>query len=480
MALSVDPKALATAAGLKHYKEFFTALNTPATGQTDAVKSFRTLFNSLNLQDSEEKEWVLTVTSFLAFAKDKSASDGLSRAVALRRELSNPLLARVREVVTALGANAIDWVKEFGTNLNLVDLRKITAVLGRDNARWTQSIPSARKKADVIGKTLSALIDSGFKKDEVIALWNDFANIGGETVWSIAEEMPIQLYAAHRHLKQLGTAADFWMKESTQKTKDAIKPVIAIVYNGDTWSEKPTEVNAMAKMLTGATGAAWIGLFTIAQLLDIQARLAAITNPGFFPAAGRLAAAHNLREDTAFGKWLADYCDLIVKLIRNGFHDVAIIEMFRNNFNRKLIVQSTWFSRTALPKDADTEIMFRVDNVHGVVIGRRNHLAQRHLYAHFDFTDIKTLNSFHPPETTVQQMVKMTDGMKLPDRNSGAKLIKGYYVVVGEHGNVEKRLVISLYPNLHSNHQDQFTKDELDRVKNVVKCFPPGLVKLTH
>ncbi len=146
----------------------------------------------------------------------------------------------------------------------------------------------------------------------------------------------------------------------------------------------------------------------------------------------------------------------MVELTHNGYTDQAIVAMFQNNFEKREIITCTWFRRQPITFSADDDLLFKVLNVNGGVIGRRSHLASRHLYLCFDFTDIKALNSFHPKGTTIQQMIQAATGMTLPDRFAGVKNIGNYVVVVGEEDptnkkpgwkpNLEKNLVISLYP----------------------------------
>jgi hypothetical protein len=490
MPLKTDDKSIQDSLKLKHYKEFCLAIGAEGKAQIDSVREFREQFNSLKLPDTEEKEWLLNVTSAITRTK-KNIRDSLDWALALRKELKEAGHTRLRDTISKLGSGAVEWVKAFGSNLNLVDAEKIAATLGQDNAAWVDSVPLEFRKPDLVLKCLTGITTANLTRKEIRELWKQFDGVKADALWGLMDGAPKSLCRAYRHILKLDAPGKFWMKtKDGSANKDVVARVSAIVYEDMTWDAKPIEVNGIACVLVNSLEKPWVKLFTVAQLIEIKAKLTLNPLLGklFFPKAGDLATNHPQgAEDAAFGKWLSVHCDLVMELVHNGYTDLAIVAMFKNKFEEREIITCTWFRREAPKFGGDDVLLFKVTGVNGGVIGRRSHLAQRHLYLNFDFTDIKAKNSFHPPDTTIEDMVNIANNLKLADRNAGAKTIGAYVVCVGEENirpesnrkpNPEKNLVVSLYPALPEHSRDYYTLSQLEGIKNVLDWVPRGNIKL--
>jgi hypothetical protein len=107
------------------------------------------------------------------------------------------------------------------------------------------------------------------------------------------------------------------------------------------------------------------------------------------------------------------------------------------------------------------------------------HLALRHLYEHFNFTQIENRNSFHPRQTTAQDLVNLSANHTLAHMNQNSKqLIGNIYLVVTNHSSASERRVKSLYPNLLTTHPDYFTRAQVEAMRDVVALIPANLPEL--
>jgi hypothetical protein len=136
----------------------------------------------------------------------------------------------------------------------------------------------------------------------------------------------------------------------------------------------------------------------------------------FFSTAGTIAGTHTQVANTPeFQTWIAGRCDTVAKLAHAGYPITAIVKMFRENMNERLMISSTWFRRQPITDSLDFFIRVWVDpnnhakgTIHGGLTANGARLAVRHLYENFIFDlpdSIKAQNSFHPKDTKVNDLV---------------------------------------------------------------------------
>ncbi len=260
-----DDASIKSKLKLGFFKDFCAAAKAASEkDQIDRVREFRVKFNSLALRDSEEKDWMLTVTATIQHTK-KNIPDSLDFAVELRKKLNDAVHDRLRFVITKLGAGAGTWISAFGPTVNLVLLDPILATLGSENANWVQSVPADRRTPDLIGTCLTKLQSVQFTKAEILNLWDQFKQLEVTILWALAENSPDLLHKAYKHVSMMlvDPSKTFWM---WKKDRDQIDRLMAVVYKGNTWNIKPIEVNALASGLAAPPLKPWSKLFTIEQL----------------------------------------------------------------------------------------------------------------------------------------------------------------------------------------------------------------------
>jgi hypothetical protein len=487
LALKLDDPSIKQALKLKHYDDFCKAIQV-ADEPTKIlrVKEFRTKFNSLGLTDSDEKGWVQTIGATVK-ETGKNITDSLTWAVALRQKLKGPTLDTLRNAIEKLGTNASDWFDAFGVEANMLGaLASIATILGTGNVAWLQSVPQASRSINPVKQCLEKL-KAKFKNSEIRTLWTTFQALDFAVIWALAEQVPDPLHCAYLHINLIAPDI-FWLTGITDSAK--AKAVAEKVYSDATYQSKPRVVNAIATRLTGAIDRPWVKLFTCMQLADIHEKLTAacpLLTDLFFGTAGTIATTHTIVAETAdFQNWISQHCDVVANLAHHGYPINAIMKMFDKGMDRRLMVSCTWFRRQ--PVTASLEFFFKVyvdssnpskGYIHGGLAANGMHLALRHLYENFDFTQIENRNSFHPRNTTAQDLVNLSSSLFLAHMNADSRQLVGvYYLVVTAHNNPSQRRVKSLYPNLLTTDPDYFTRAQVEAMRDVVALIPPHLPEL--
>jgi hypothetical protein len=207
----------------------------------------------------------------------------------------------------------------------------------------------------------------------------------------------------------------------------------------------------------------------------------------FFGTAGTIASTHAIVAGTsAFQTWISTYCDVVVQLAHHGYPINAIMKMYDKNLGRRLMISCTWFRRR--PVTAQLDFFFKVyadpskpakGYLHGGLAANGMHLARRHLYENFDFTEIEYRNSFHPRNTTAQDLVDLSKTHTLAHMNADSRqFVEGYYFVVSAHDNPSARRVKSLYPDILETGADYYTRVQLEAMRDVIALIPANLPEL--
>ena len=487
MALKVDDTSITQALKLKHYKEFCEAIKV-ADDPTKIlrVKEFRNKFNSLGLPDGDEKGWVQTIGATVA-KTGKTITDSFTWAVALRQKLNGPILDTLRNAIEKLGTNASDWFDVFNVGANMLgDVADIATTLGTGNVAWLQNVPLGSRSLNPVQQCLDKL-KTKFKPTEIRTLWTTFQGLDAAVIWALAEQAPAPLYCASLHINLIAPDI-FWLTGITDAAK--AKAVAEKVYSDTAYQSKPKVVNTIATRLIGTIDRPWVKLFTCMQLADIHEKLNAacpLLIDLFFGTAGTIATTHTVvAETTDFKNWISQRCDVVAQLAHHGYPINAIMKMFDKSMDRRLMISCTWFRRR--PVTAALNFFFKVyvdsnkpsmGYQHGGLAANGMHLALRHLYENFDFTQIETHNSFHPRNTTAQDLVDLSSTIFLAHMNPDSKqLVGGYYIVVTAHDNASARRVKSLYPDLATTDPDYFTRAQVEAMRDVLALVPPNLPAL--
>ena len=487
MALKLDDPSITQAIKLKHYKEFCEAIQV-ADGPTKIlrVKEFRTKFNSLGLSDTDEKGWVQTIGATVA-KTGKTITESFTWAVALRQKLNGPNLDTLRNAIEKLGTNASDWFDAFGVGANMLGgLGTIAAILGAGNVAWIQNVPLASRSVTAVQQCLDKL-KVPFKPAEIRALWTRFQGLDTAVIWSLAEQVPAPLYCAYLHVNLIAPDI-FWLTGITDAAK--AKSVAEKVYSDGTYQTKPKVMNAIATGLTVTIDRPWVKLFTCQQLADIREKLTAacpLLTDLFFGTAGTIATTHTVVAETSdFQNWISRHCDVVANLAHNGYSVNAIMKMFEKRMDARLMYSCTWFRRKAVTASLTFFFKVYVDSnnpgkgyIHGGLSANGMHLALRHLYENFDFTEIETHNSFHPRDTTADDLVGLANKLVLQHMNADSKQLVGdYYIVVTAHDNPSQRRVKSLYPSLATTDPDYYTRAQVEAMRDVLALVPGNLPAL--
>ena len=484
MALKLDNPSINQALKLKHYKEFCEAIGVADDlTKIERVKEFRTKFNSLAFPDTDEKGWVQTIGATVA-KTGKTITESFTWAVALRQKLNGPNLDTLRNAIEKLGANASDWFDAFGVGANMLGaLGPIAAILGTGNVAWVQNIPLAGRSVTAVQQCLDKL-KVPFKPAKIRALWTRFQALDAAVIWSLAEQVPAPLYCAYLHVNLIAPDI-FWLTGITDAAK--AKSVAEKVYSDATYQSKPKVMNAIATGLTVTIDRPWVKLFTCQQLADIREKLTAacpLLTDLFFGTAGTIATTHTVVAETAdFQNWISQHCDVVANLAHNGYSINAIMKMFEKRMDARLMYSCTWFRRKAVTASLTFFFKVYVDSsnpskgyLHGGLTGNGMHLALRHLYENFDFTEIETHNSFHPRDTTADDLVGLANKLVLQHMNPDSKQLVGdYYIVVTAHDSPSQRRVKSLYPNIATTDPDYYTRAQVEAMRDVLALVPKNL-----
>ena len=487
MALKLDDPSIIQALKLKHYKDFCTAIkvNDEPTKKL-RVKDFRTKFNALSLSDAEEKGWVQTIGATVV-ATGKSIADSLTWAVALRLKLNGTNLDTLRNCIEKLGANAPDLfgALDVGSNM-LTNIVPIAATLGPASPAWILHVPTANRNIASIQQFLDKLkVD--FTQNEIRSLWTRFQGLDTGAIWSLGDQIPATLHCAYLHTNLIAPDI-FWMTGLADSAK--ARSVAEKVYSDATYQNKAKTMNTIATRLKVSIDEPWVKLFTCVQLADIHETLVAavpLLIDRFFGTAGTIASTHAIvAATTGFRTWISDYCDTVALLAHNGYPINVIMKMHEKGLGERLMISCTWFRRR--PVTTQLTFFFKVwadpNNtarglLHGGLTANGMHLALRHLYEHFNFTQIENKNSFHPRHTTAQDLVNLSANNTLAHMNQNSKqLVGNIYLVVTNHSSASERRVKSLYPNLLTTHPDYFTRTQVEAMRDVVALIPANLPEL--
>jgi hypothetical protein len=262
------------------------------------------------------------------------------------------------------------------------------------------------------------------------------------------------------------------------------------VYSDGTYQTKPKTMNTIATRLKASINEPWVKLFTCEQLVDVYETLAAaipLLIDLFFGTAGNIATTHPIvAATTGFQTWITNYCDTVALLAHNGYPINAIVKMHEKNMDKRLMISCTLFRRK--PVTAQLNFFFKVyvdpnqpgkGYLHGGLAANGMHLALRHLYENFDFTQIENRNSFHPRHTTAQDLVNLSANHVLAHMDQNSKqLVGNVYLVVTNHSKPAERKVKSLYPNLPTTDPDYFTRAQVEAMRDVVALIPANLPEL--
>ena len=487
MALKLDNPSIILALKLKHYKDFCTAIkvNDEPT-KIQRVKDFRTKFNDLKLIDTEEKGWVQT-TGAAVVATGKSVADSLAWAVALRLKLKGTNLDTVRNCIEKLGANAPDLFDALDVGANmLTNIVPLATTLGPGSPAWILNVPSANRSIAPIQQFLDTL-KPHFTQTEIRSLWTRFQGLDTGVIWTLGNQIPATLHCAYVHTNLIAPDI-FWVTGLADAAK--ARSVAEKVYSDGTYQIKPKTMNTIATRLKVSIDEPWVKLFTCVQLASIHEKLVAaapLLIDLFFSTAGTIASTHTIAAaTTGFRTWISDYCDTVVLLAHHGYPINVIMKMQEKNMGPGLMIPCTWFRRKPVATPLTFFFKVYVDPhntakgyVHGGLTANGMHLALRHLYEHFDFTQIENKNSFHPKHTTAQNLVNLSASHVLAHMNQNSKqLVGNVYLVVTNHSSPSERRVKSLYPNILDTHQDFFTRLQLQLIRDVVALIPPNLPEL--
>ena len=112
-------------------------------------------------------------------------------------------------------------------------------------------------------------------------------------------------------------------------------------------------MNAIATGLTVTIDRPWVKLFTRQQLADIREKLTAacpLLTDLFFGTAGTIATTHTIVAETAdFQNWISRHCDVVANLVYNGYSINAIMKMFENRMNARLMRPAPGFAARRSP-----------------------------------------------------------------------------------------------------------------------------------
>jgi hypothetical protein len=256
----------------------------------------------------------------------------------------------------------------------------------------------------------------------------------------------------------------------------------AAIYAGDFWKtngyENALVVNAYARISVKDDTRTFHRIVTPAQWKDIAAEASQrqVNDPS-----GSIIAIGAARNDDAvlgaLGTWICRHREAVLMLIKHGYAAAVIAQMHVEEFTHREIVTITWFRGEPASVDNNVLIMFKAGQQHGFYIGRVRHLAERHLYKHFQFDGkplwpgddaIKDRNSFHPHGTTQEFLAGLDKTIDLPEHADGEHTKGGYKVFTTS----QYMRINSLYPVLGINHRDYYDRAMLEKMKRVAALFP--------
>ena len=317
--------------------------------------------------------------------------------------------------------------------------------------------------------------------------------------------MPAWMLDALRHKREC-TAPLFWMKALSTDAL-VIGEIASVIYRQGKLTQWQNEINAFACSLVRIE-ASQVKKFLMmfpdwAQWNLLKAEFDAqfngvpakhypkkVTKVSDLIPASRKRIGSN-QEDQAtlpdLGQWLVHYREVIARLIRQDYPPEIIIGMYRHGLGHREMLAVTWIRGTAVQGPPAVPFKCIGPNgqvAHGFIFAEPKHLAERHLYVHFQFNRplayaedeiIKDLNSFHPRGTTLQQHANLHQRNDMIVSNQDGLTDVANYKIATKVWNGNRK-VATLYPNVGANHQDRFTRRQLERIRDVMATFPQQYV----
>ncbi len=433
------------------------------------------------------KEWYKATTVVLAkypTVSVQDVSDVTSWVNALRTKL-NIQVSQLHPIIDTLHANQV----------------AMGATARKKVEDWIDSLPPERRTFGKVNQLILALKSAGFDNKRIRSLWQDLgATMGGNVLATILgdpAQVPPWLDRASRHVAAV-QAPQFWMG-ALQNNKEEIVHYAPVVYAGNLWQTAGQQVNATASLWASVhrLQRLWVDMFNIAQWLEMQDVIGQSGQDASFylpklAEIGELMPAQRKNRDNRaaqtvqatladMGAWIHHHRELVIELLANGYSAEVITEMYTEELEHREIVTATWFRGQPIT-NINVEIGFKpYQSFHGYIFAKYKHVAERHLYRHFDFQHqprflgdeaIKDLNSFFPSDTTQQQVSLLADTIFIGNDNDLVTV--GQYVVFirqTDLNNAHTRRVESFYPDLANGHRDKFTRDKLERIKAVAAKF---------
>jgi hypothetical protein len=244
-----------------------------------------------------------------------------------------------------------------------------------------------------------------------------------------------------------------------------------------------TSLTRLLRMFTVANWLTLCGAAGVVPLADIAECCSEMADS--VPAQKRRRVGNAMTSGTLsdMGQWILLHREVIVLLIDADYPAKALVKAYEEELEHRELVAITWFKGTK-PDTSDNHLvsMKALDQhgaeKHGFVFANIGHLAERHLYLHFQFDRpplyqgeqlIKNLNSFHPRGTTQLMISQIASPMRVKDVDDSLQLINNYQV--GVKITTRGSRISCLYPDLNANDVDYFTRDKLVRIKNVLQVI---------
>jgi hypothetical protein len=268
----------------------------------------------------------------------------------------------------------------------------------------------------------------------------------------------------------------FWLRETNDVQR--IGAAGTVIYADEFWKTNAVFVNAYALISVKDDARKFHLIVTPAQWKDIAAD--ALQKQVNDPSGSIIAIGAARNDDAALGAlgtWIWRHREAVLMLVQHGYAAKVIAQMHVESFTHREIVTMTWFRGEAASIDESVLIMFKAGDEHGFYSARVRHLAERHLYKHFQFVaqpkwqgdePIKDRNSFHPHGTTQQQLAGLNETVALP-ANADGEHTGGHYRVFTSR---QHKRINSLYPVIAITHQDYYDRATLEKMKRVAALFP--------
>lgn len=347
----------------------------------------------------------------------------------------------------------------------------------------SKKLPAATAKTQ-----MAALLAPGFFSSAQVLV-----GLGGPNATNFPDWFP----QAIEHRTSLPGGSVFWL--STTNDIAQIREIGDKLYANDDW-KAPNAVGAnqyataLAADPTGRLGAMFPSL---TRWLEVANEGAAQHIQDLPQKLIEISQRRTVALDQAIlgnlGTWIWRNREAVLTLIANGYSPEVIAKMHERNLAHREIITITWFrGERAIVNDDAMAVGFKMRNsanngdIHGWVFGPTRHLAERHLYRHFQFngapeapwdTPIKDQNSFHPQGTEQLDLANLREHIKLPfqEKNQNRTVdvnAQGNNYQLNVDTNHGTQRVRTLYPRLGGAHRDFYTRNTLERMREVAALFP--------